>query len=92
MIRVHLPPDLAHALGAPATVAAPAAATVLDLIVALDTRHPGLRQRLTQADGSMRQHIAVYVGEDEGRRVEGSAAPLSDGDEVWLLRAVSGGQ
>lgn len=93
MIRVHLPRDLADELKAPtpALVEASAAADVASLIARLEALYPGVRQRLTEADGRLRPHLALYVGEEDARRNGGGAAAVPDGAEVWVLRAVSGG-
>lgn len=63
------------------------AGTVLALIDALDTRVPGLRDRLVESGPALRPHINVFVA--------GEPADLSStvraGDTVHILPAVSGG-
>jgi molybdopterin synthase sulfur carrier subunit len=90
MIKVHLPVDLAEAFGAPVETAVPGR-TLTDVLEALEGRYPGLSRWVMDSDGRFRTHLSVFV---HGRRVDEAAAPLpglDEGDEVWILRAVSGG-
>jgi molybdopterin converting factor small subunit len=90
MITVHLPTDLAEAFKAQPVIEV-AADSLPEMVAALDAHYPGMAHWLTDADGQFRQHLSVFV---RGRRVatrDGSTPPLSPGEEVWVLRAVSGG-
>ncbi len=91
MIEVHLPRDLAREVGAEAVIAAPPQATLGELLRALEQSHPGLLRRITEPGGSLRPHINVFIGERLARGAEGPALPLADRDEVWVIRAISGG-
>ncbi len=91
MIRVHLPRDLAQEYGAPTPALLEPAPDVAAVVARLETLYPGMRQRLTEADGELRPHLAVFVDQSDARRVGGVKAPVPDGAEVWVLRAVSGG-
>ena len=91
MIRVHLPRDLAQEFGAARPVTLGPVPDVAAVIGRLEELYPGMRQRLTEADGSLRPHLALYVDETDARRVHGVATAVPDGAEVWVLRAVSGG-
>ena len=61
--------------------------TVLQVIEALDQRHPGFRDRLVDAGPSLRAHINVYVA--GGPADLTSAVPA--GAIVHVIPAVSGG-
>jgi molybdopterin converting factor small subunit len=92
MIVVRLPPGLAEEVGAPTRASlGGAAADVAAVIAALEARYPAIRRRLTEADGELRPHIAVFVDDLDARRHGGVRAPVRDGAEVWFLRAISGG-
>lgn len=92
MIRVHLPRDLAQLMGLDGTqVEVAGAATVGELLAALERRIPGIRHRLVETDGAIRPHVNIFVGERNARVDGGPALPLDGVDEVWILRAVSGG-
>ena len=62
--------------------------SVLDELARL---HPAVGRRIRDEQGVLRRHVNVFVGEEECRRLGGLAAPVSDGDEVSVLAAVSGG-
>ena len=53
--------------------------------------HPALRDRVVTELGDVRPHINIFVDGRNARDAGGLAAPVSDGAEVVLLPAVSGG-
>jgi molybdopterin converting factor small subunit len=63
------------------------AATVGDVIAALDARWPGMRDRLCDSTPRVRRHINIFV---DGRRAS-LDTPLRDGVRVYVLTAISGG-
>jgi molybdopterin converting factor small subunit len=63
------------------------AKTVADMIAALDTRWPGMRSRLCDETPSIRRHLSIFCN---GRRTD-LGSPLQEGDEIYVLTAVSGG-
>ncbi len=65
--------------------------TIADLLSDLDTRHPGLRDRLIK-DGALHRFVNVYVNDEDVRFLGSLDAKLSDGDNVTILPAVAGGQ
>ncbi len=91
MITLHLPDDLARELGiAPHSRHAPRQ-SLGELLEAVEAVTPGLLPRIMEADGRTRRHLNLFVGETRVRREDARGVPLRDGDEVWLLRAISGG-
>jgi sulfur-carrier protein len=63
------------------------AATVREMIDALDARWPGMRDRLCDSRPSIRRHINIFVA---GRRAT-LETRLAPGTEVTVLTAISGG-
>jgi molybdopterin converting factor small subunit len=63
------------------------AATVGEMIAALDSRWPGMRDRLCDSRPRVRRHINIFV---DGRRASLETA-LKDGIRVHVLTAISGG-
>jgi sulfur-carrier protein len=63
------------------------AATVGELIEALDARWPGMRDRLCDPTPRLRRHINVFV---EGERA-GLDTPLAPGARVFVIPAITGG-
>ena len=63
------------------------AGTVADMITTLDSLWPGMGNRLCDETPRIRQHLSIFCN---GARAH-LASPLQDGDEVYVLTAVSGG-
>jgi len=64
--------------------------TLRDLIDDVDTRHPGLRDRIVEGDG-LRRFVNVYLNDEDVRFLGGLQTPVADGDAVTVLPAVAGG-
>jgi molybdopterin converting factor small subunit len=54
--------------------------------------HPGVRDRVTTEQGDVREHINIFVGNENTRYTGGLATPISSGSEISILIAVSGGR
>jgi sulfur-carrier protein len=65
-------------------------ATLADVLVDLDARHPGLRDRIVDEKG-LRRFVNVYVNDEDVRFMGGLETGLKDGDTVTVLPAVAGG-
>ncbi len=63
------------------------AATVGEMIDALEARWPGMRDRLCDSQPRVRRHINIFV---EGARAT-LETPLAPGAEVFIMTAISGG-
>ncbi len=64
--------------------------TLGELVEDLESRHPGLRERLVE-DGGLRRFVNVYLNDEDVRFLGGLDTPVSDGDTVTVLPAVAGG-
>ena len=53
--------------------------------------YPGVRDRLLTEQGSVREHINIFVGKEDIRYMDGLATKLGDQAEIVILPAVSGG-
>ena len=60
------------------------------LIADLETRHPGIAQRIVD-DAGLRRFVNVYLNDEDVRFLGGLSAPVKDGDTVTVLPAVAGG-
>lgn len=67
------------------------AETVEAVLVALDARYPGFRERLCGADGELRPFITIYVGRENVRLLEGLATRIRPADEISIVPAMAGG-
>lgn len=91
-VRVHLPGALRPYAGGEHMVdLALPAATVGELLHAIRGSYPGVHQRVVDELGSLRPHVNVFVNGESIRYLSGLATPLDEGDEIWLLPAISGG-
>ena len=63
------------------------------LIDDLESSHPGIKDRLVDADkdGDLRRFVNIYVNDEDVRFLGGLEASLTDGDQVVVLPAVAGG-
>ena len=84
---VRIPTPLRSYTGQRPTVEADGA-TLDELVVDLDRRHPGLRFRMVDEHGRLRQHMRVFVNREAVRDL---ALPLAPTDEVVIMQALSGG-
>ena len=73
-------PDAAHEVRL-------AAASIGDMISALDDRWPGMRDRLCDSTPRIRRHLNIFV---EGRRAT-LDTHLEPGAKIYVMTAVSGG-
>lgn len=65
-----------------------AGGTMSDLLDDLDRRFPGIRFRMVDEQGRLRQHMKLWVGQDA---VTDLSTPVSETDEVTIMQALSGG-
>jgi sulfur-carrier protein len=86
-MRVRIPTPLRSYTGEQSNVDAEGA-TVGELLEDLDRQFPGLRFRVVDEQGRLRQHMKVFVGEDS---VKDLTTPVDQADEVTLMQALSGG-
>ncbi|MCW3474537.1 MoaD/ThiS family protein [Limobrevibacterium gyesilva] len=63
------------------------AATVSEVIAALNTRWPGMRDRICDSRPAIRRHIHIFV---DGERAT-LQTRLAQGAEVLVMTAISGG-
>jgi molybdopterin synthase sulfur carrier subunit len=60
------------------------------LIANLDSRYPGIAERLVDEQG-LRRFINVYLNDEDVRFLGGLDTGVADGDSVTILPAVAGG-
>lgn len=64
--------------------------TVGALIEDLESKYPGLKERIVE-DGDIRRYVNVYINSEDVRFLNGINSQLADGDEIDILPAVAGG-
>jgi molybdopterin converting factor small subunit len=65
--------------------------TLQGALEALFAAHPGIRDRILTEQWEIRQHVNLFVGKNEARSTGGMATLLSDGIEISIIPAISGG-
>ena len=86
-MRVVLPSQLHSYPGGRREVSA-AGATLAEVLADLERQFPGIRFRVIDEQGRVRQHIVIFVGSS---RRDDLAAPIAPGAEVQIVGALSGG-
>jgi molybdopterin converting factor small subunit len=66
-------------------------ANLAEALSALWTLYPGVRDRITNEQGQVREHINIFIGDENVRYTGGLASPVSAGSEISIVPAVSGG-
>lgn len=67
------------------------ATTLADALSALWTAYPGVRDRIATEQGQVREHINIFIGQENSRYTGGLATPVAVGSEISIVPAVSGG-
>ena len=67
------------------------AADISAAIQELQTRFPGIQERLVDESGAVRRFVNVYVNEEDIRFLQNLQTPIKDGDEVSIIPAIAGG-
>ena len=90
-ITIHLSGHLKPYTGGETEVNLPGEfATVNDALDSLWRQHIALRDRVLNEQGEIRQHVNIFVGSDDVKRLKGLQTSLKS-NEIHIFNAVSGG-
>ena len=64
--------------------------SVAAALQSLFERHPALRDRLLNEQGEIRQHVNIFLGSEDVKRLNGLETRINT-DELHIFNAVSGG-
>ena len=67
------------------------AKNVNELLAGLEKQHPGIKERLCDAEGKLRRFVNVYVNEEDIRFLQGQDTALKPGDDISIIPAIAGG-
>jgi sulfur-carrier protein len=67
------------------------ATTISQAIAQLQSRFPGIQERLVDDKGEVRRFVNVYVNEEDIRFLQNQNTALKDGDEISIIPAIAGG-
>ena len=65
--------------------------TLADALSVLWTLYPGVRDRIATEQGQVREHVNIFIGDENVRYTGGLASPISANCEISIVPAVSGG-
>ena len=65
--------------------------TVGELLQNLDSRYPGFKSQITQADGSLHRFVNIYINDEDIRFLQSLETPVNEGDVLSILPALAGG-
>jgi sulfur-carrier protein len=65
--------------------------TIGAVIVELQSRYPGIKERLLDDTGAVRRFVNVYVNEEDIRFLQNQETPVQTGDEISIIPAIAGG-
>jgi molybdopterin synthase sulfur carrier subunit len=68
-----------------------APATLAEALSALWLLYPGLRDRVLTEQGQLREHVNIFIGDEDVRYTGGLMSPVSSGSEISIVPAISGG-
>ncbi|MCH8061712.1 MAG: MoaD/ThiS family protein [Chloroflexi bacterium] len=62
-----------------------------EIIGSLDDQYPGIKARICNDQGDLRNFVNVYVNGEDVRFLEGLETSTKTGDEISIVPAVAGG-
>jgi molybdopterin converting factor small subunit len=65
--------------------------TVQEVLDNLESSYPGIRASLCDDKGGLRRFINIYLDGEDVRFLENLATPVTDGAEIAIVPAISGG-
>jgi molybdopterin synthase sulfur carrier subunit len=65
--------------------------TVAEAIQALQSRYPGIKERLLDEKGEVRRFVNVYVNEEDIRFLQNQSTALKNDNEISIIPAIAGG-
>ena len=91
-VTFHIPGALREFTGGQSRVLIDASpATLAEALAALWAVYPGVRDRIANEQGQVRQHINIFVGNEDVRYTGGNMSRVPAGAEISIVPAVSGG-
>lgn len=68
------------------------AENVGELIDAMESQYPGIKERLCDESGNVRRFINFYVNNEDIRFLDGKETALNETDIVSIIPAIAGGK
>jgi sulfur-carrier protein len=91
-VTFHIPGPLREFASGRSTVTIEQApATLAEALSALWKLYPGLRDRILTEQDQMREHINIFIGDEDVRYTGGLRSRISAGSDISIVPAISGG-
>jgi molybdopterin synthase sulfur carrier subunit len=62
-----------------------------ELLGAIESKFPGFRNHVCDAEGQIKKYVNIFVNGDEIRTLDGLDTTVNDRDEVYIIPAMAGG-
>ena len=89
-VTVRIPTTMRPLAGGASSVEVDAA-TVGEVVGALESAHPGFADRLLDEGGALRKFVNLFVDDDDVRYLDGLNTQVKAGSTVSIIPAVAGG-
>jgi sulfur-carrier protein len=90
MAKIRIPTPLRKFTGGAEEIAAEGA-TVSQIVADMESRYPGIKERLCEPDGRVRRFVNIYVNGDDIRFLKNLDTAVASNDEVSIVPAIAGG-
>ena len=65
--------------------------SINEIIASLNRQFPGIKERLCDEQGELRNFVNIYVNGEDVRFLDGIDSATKEGDEISIVPAVAGG-
>lgn len=91
-ITFHIPGPLREfTAGRSSIIIEQSPATLSEALSTLWKLYPGLRDRVTTEQGQMREHVNIFIGDEDVRYTGGLTSRVPPGSDISIVPAISGG-
>ncbi|MEO8218049.1 MAG: ubiquitin-like small modifier protein 1 [Acidobacteriota bacterium] len=90
-VLFRIPGQLRELAGDRSEIRVESAASLSDALAHLWTSCPAIRDRVVNELGEVRPHVNIFVNGECIRDAAGLTTSVSDGSEIFILPAISGG-
>ena len=90
-VQILIPTPLRQYTGGEARVEG-AGNTIAAVLEDLNSKYPGIGDRILESDGEIRRFVNVFVNGQNVRKLNGAATAIKSGDEIGIIPAMAGGR
>jgi len=90
-IKVRIPTPLRSLTQGEGEVYVSGAANVREVIDSLESKYPGLKERLCEPSGEVRRFVNIFLNNEDIRFLNGLDTAISEPAEISIIPAIAGG-